>query len=101
MYTYGKGYMRLVILEALHDQIAASLHASHQGFDSMLRRARQTVYWPGIEGNLRHHRGTCNSCQTNVLSQPSEPLLPAPPEYQFQQTVADLFQLGVRHASYM
>lgn len=94
-YTYDQGCVRLVIPEALHQRVASSLHASHQGLDSMLRRARQTVYWPGIEGDLQHHRAMCNTCNANAPSQPPEPLIfTPPPDYPFQQTVADLFQLG-------
>ena len=93
-YTYDQGCVRLVIPEALRQRVSASLHASHQGLDSMLRRARQTVYWPGMEGDLQHHRATCDSCNTNAPSQLPEPLLlTPPPEYPFQQTVADIFQL--------
>ncbi|XP_076053696.1 protein NYNRIN-like [Oratosquilla oratoria] len=93
-YTYDQGCVRLVIPEALRQRVAASLHASHQGLDSMLRRARQTVYWPEMEGDLQHYRATCNSCNANAPSQPPEPLiLTPPPDYPFQQTVADLFQL--------
>ena len=52
------------------------------------------MYWPGIEGDLQHHRATCNSCNVNAPSQPPEPLiLTPPPDYPFQQTVADLFQV--------
>ncbi|XP_063859165.1 uncharacterized protein LOC135100132 [Scylla paramamosain] len=41
-YTYDQGCVRLIIPEALRERVASSLHASHQGLDSMLRRARLT-----------------------------------------------------------
>ncbi|ROT64449.1 hypothetical protein C7M84_017609 [Penaeus vannamei] len=95
-YTFGQGCVRLVIPEALRGQIAANLHASHQGLDSMLRRARQAIYWPGIEGDLQYHRASCNSCNANAPSQLPEPLLLTPPlEFPFQQTVANL-QFGAK-----
>ena len=93
IYSFEQGPARFVVPEGLRDQIAANLHASHQGLDSMLRRARQTVYWPGIEGDLQHHRSSCNSCNVHAPSQPAEPLIMTPPpEYPFQQTAADLCQ---------
>lgn len=92
-YTYEQGHVRLVIPEALRQQVAANLHASHQGLESMLRRARQCVYWPGIEGDLQHHRSTCTACETAAPSQPAETMIATPPpEYPFQQTVTDMFQ---------
>ena len=93
-YTFDQNHPRLVIPDALRQQVAAHLHAGHQGVDSMLRRARQAVYWPGIEGDLHHHRSGCDTCNTHAPSQPPEPLLlTPPPDYPFQQTVVDLFQL--------
>ncbi|XP_063871052.1 uncharacterized protein K02A2.6-like [Scylla paramamosain] len=93
-YTFHSNHPRLVIPDLLRKQVAAHLHAGHQGIDSMLRRARQAVYWPGIEGDLRHHRNCCDTCNIHAPSQPPEPhLLTPPPDYPFQQTVVDLFQL--------
>ena len=92
-YTYDLGCVRLVIPEPLRLQVAANLHAGHQGLDSMLRRARQCVYWPGMEGDLQHCRASCMSCETHAPSQPAETLIiTLPPEYPFQSTVADMFQ---------
>lgn len=101
-YTFDQGCVRLVIPEPLRAQVAGNLHAGHQGLDSMLRRARQSVYWPGIEGDLQHHRASCTSCETHAPSQPAETLIVTPPpEYPFQSTVADMFQYeGETYMSY-
>lgn len=73
--------------------VAAQLHAGHQGLDGIIRSTRQVVYWPGMEGDL-HHRDTCTTCNTPSSSQAAGPLtLMSSPEYPFQLTVADLFQL--------
>ncbi|XP_063860618.1 uncharacterized protein LOC135100929 [Scylla paramamosain] len=82
------------IPDKLRCRVAANLHASHQGLDSMLRRARQTVYWPGLEGDLQHQWSSCDICNAQAPSQSSKPLiLMPPPKYPFQQTVVDVFQL--------
>ena len=100
IYTYEQGPARIVIPEALRNKVAANLHASHQGLDSMQRRARQTVYWPGIEGDLEHCRSSCTACTNSAPSQPAEtPIMTPPPEYPFQQTAADLCQ--IRGANYL
>lgn len=93
-YTFGEGSVRLVIPSSLRHRVASSLHAGHQGLDSMLRRARHSVYWPGMEGDLQHHRNLCQDCEKHSPSQPQEALvITAPPDYPFQQVVADMFQL--------
>lgn len=48
-YSFEQNHSRLVILEYLCQQITAHLHAGHRGIDSMLKRTRQLMYWPGIE----------------------------------------------------
>ena len=61
----------------------------------MLRRSRHTVYWPGIMGDLQHHRSSCNTCNVHAPSQPAEPLIMTPPpKYPFQKTAVDLCQLN-------
>ena len=92
-YSFEHGATRLVVPEILRHRVASRLHAGHQGLDSMLRRARQTVYWPGIEGDLKYHRSSCEACNVHSPSQPAEPLVMTPAaDYPFQQAVADLFQ---------
>ena len=96
-YTYDQGCVRLVIPECLRQQVTANLHSGHQGLDSMLRRARQSVYWPGITGDLEYERAKCQVCDTHTPSQQQEPLIMTPPpDYPFQQVVADLFQINGR-----
>ena len=91
IYTYDQGPTRVVVPEALRKKVAANLHAGHQGLDSMQRRARHTVYWPGIDGDLAHCRSSCTPCNTNAPSQPAETLIMTPPpEYPFQKTAADI-----------
>ena len=93
-YAFEHNHPRLVVPDLLRKQVTTHLHAGHQGINSMLRRARQAVYWPGIEGDLRHHRPSCDTCNTHAPSQPPEQLrFTPPPVHPFQQTVRDLFQL--------
>ena len=93
-YTFDQGCVRLLIPDNLRQQVAASLHAGHQGLDSMLRRARHSVYWPGMEGDLQSYRSGCSSCDVHSPSLPAEAMeLTPPPDYPFQSTVVDMFQL--------
>jgi hypothetical protein len=44
---------RLVVPQALRKEVLRRLHASHQGIERTLRRARQTVFWPGISSDIK------------------------------------------------
>ena len=94
-YAFDEGHIRLVVPGNLRDRVARCLHSGHQGIDSMLRRARQAVYWPGMEADLKLQRARCDTCNIHAPSQQREPLLGTdPPDFPFQKTAADFFQIG-------
>lgn len=83
IYALDGGGPRLVVPERLHHQVAKNLHASHQGVEGMLQRARQAVYWPGMEGDLDYYRKECTDCNLHVPSQGREPLILTSPAISF------------------
>ena len=53
----------------------------------MLSNARQRLFWPGIDAQLRLTRAQCAHCNNTAPFQSREPLAPPPhPEFKFQQT---------------
>jgi len=70
LYTNDEKQPRLVIPMALRRTVLSNLHAGHQGRDSMLCRACQSVYWPGIDAEVEQKRRQCQVCET-CLFQPS------------------------------
>ena len=86
---------RVVIPATLRKDVLRQLHASHQGQDRTLRRARQVVYWPSITNDIRNVVRSCAECAERLPSHAPEPLLiDPPPSRPFERTAADLFQLG-------
>ena len=49
---------------------------AHQGIASTSRRARETVYWPHLNQELKDHISHCITCDTFNSKQPKEPLIP-------------------------
>ena len=97
-YTFDGGPLRLVIPISLREQVTRNLHAAHQGTENMLRRARLSVYWPGFEGDVDNSRRQCSACDSGSPAQSAEPLIMTPPpDYPFQQVVADLLKIGNQH----
>ena len=94
-YAFDEGHIRLVVPGNMRDMVASSLHSGHQGVDSMLRRARHSVYWPGMEADIKFKRTKCSICNLHAPSQQKEPLIyTQPPDFPFQKAVADFFQIG-------
>ena len=85
---------RIVIPGNLKKLILRALHSAHQGVDSMKRRANMSVYWPGLNNDIRNTRYTCHTCNEIAPRQQKEPLiLTPPPQYPFQLICADYFEI--------
>ena len=67
---------RIVIPSSLRDHVLQSLHAAHQGVSSMIARADTSVYWPGINEDIRRTRERCSACNSITPPQPNAPTTP-------------------------
>ena len=88
-----KGH-KMLIPRNLRTQVLEGLHAANQGVTGMLANARNHFFWPGLDAAIRQMRLQCRQCNEQAPSQPAEPAISTPPpEFPFEQTVADLFKL--------
>ena len=63
----------------------------------MKRRARQSIWWPGLDADIKMIVEACEACQQLRPSQVKEPLLTEPrPSRVFEDVSADLFSHGGR-----
>ena len=61
----------------------------------MRQRAADSVYWPGLNSDLRKIRSKCSTCNEIAPSQSKEPLILLPqPNYPFEQICADYMSLS-------
>ena len=83
---------RIIIPAASRKATLEALHASHQGVDTTKRRARQTVWWPGINSDITNTVSSCDACQGRRPSLPREPMvLEPPPSRIFEDLSCDIF----------
>lgn len=66
---------RIVIPYSLRQDILQRIHEGHLGVEKCKRRARDTVYWPGINGDIENMIGKCETCQKYQSKQAKEPML--------------------------
>ena len=97
--TVDKGLImmdrRIVIPSSFKKRILRCLHSAHQGCNGMHARANISLYWPGINADIRTYRQVCKVCTEIAPSQPNEPLVLSPtPEWPFQMICIDLFELS-------
>ena len=85
---------RLVVPQALRAEIKNELHASHAGVEGCLRRARESVYWPSMNSELRHWISTCEPCRVFETSHGKETLMSHEvPQRPWEKVAVDLFTL--------
>ena len=90
----------LVIPSSLQRDIIAKLHSTHIGVASILRLARQNVFWVGMSGMITEAILRCPVCLAYRPAQAPEPLLPHDiPSRPWEKVAVDLFEL--RGSTYM
>ena len=89
---------RIVVPVSLQESVLQILHSGHQGMSSMLCRANQLFFWPGMGSGIQRIRDECSAYCKNA---PSQPWLPPydweVPSTPFESIFADYFDLSGHH----
>jgi hypothetical protein len=72
-------------------------NSSHLGVESTRRRARECMFWPGMNNDIKLFIEKCDTCRTLECSQRKEPLMHSEPAIRpWQKICCDLFTLNNR-----
>ena len=83
---------RVVIPEGMRKLTKECLHRSHLGVESVLRRARECLYWPNMAADIRQVVENCEACRLYERSQQKETLIThETPTLQRENVGVDLF----------
>lgn len=86
---------RLIIPKGLRNLMLSKIHAGHFGVEKCRRRARDAMYWPGMNADIQTLVSRCEICAQFAPAQPSEPLRShSIPDYPWQKLGMDLFELS-------
>ena len=66
---------RVVIPASLRREIKEAIHSAHVGIEGCLRRARECVYWPGMNADVKEFISNCEICAAEGKSQSKESLM--------------------------
>ena len=83
---------RCIIPPTLRHKIREKIHASHIGLQACLRRAREVVYWPGMNKDLTDYISQCETCASYQMAQAKEPLISHElPSRPWEKIASDIF----------
>ncbi|XP_041460922.1 uncharacterized protein K02A2.6-like [Lytechinus variegatus] len=88
---------RVVIPKSMRQGMIERLHASHLGESGCLKRARECLYWPNMNSEVKNYIQRCDVCRAMGTRQQKEPLKQHEiPERPWAKVGADLFVLDSR-----
>jgi hypothetical protein len=67
---------RVIVPKALQGYILEKIHTGHMGISKCQLRARDTVFWPKINQQIKDIVNNCTTCQKYQESQMLEPMIP-------------------------
>ena len=86
---------RIIIPRNMRKDILHKIHEGHLGIEKCKRRARQSVFWPGITTQIEQLVQRCDTCMALQPSKKKELLIPHEvPTRPWQKLGTDLFQYG-------
>jgi transposase InsO family protein len=84
---------QIIIPSSLRQVLLRNMHIDHSGISRTLSKAREAVYWPGMNNDIRRTIEKCSACQTTARSNTKEPLIIRNlPRYPFQRVAMDYFE---------
>ena len=86
---------RVVIPGSLRKTIKERIHSSHLGIEGCLRRARECVFWPGMNQEIKDYIQRCEICSEYQTANQKETLMPHDvPDRPWSKIGTDLFSVG-------
>ena len=82
---------KVVVPETMRSKVLKQLHLAHMGIEKTKNRARQIVYWPGINNDIATMIAECRVCERHSAANCHEPLIPQEiPHLRFQKVSCDI-----------
>ena len=67
---------RIIVPSSMRKEMKDLLHTGQVGIERCKGRARESIYWPGLNGELKDLVSNCSTYMQHRNAQPKEPLIP-------------------------
>ena len=89
---------RIVVPATLRKTLIVKLHQAHMGTESTLRRARTSLWWPGMNSKLKQFIAACEVCNSFQKNNQKETLMSHPiPNRPWSKVGCDIFEWNKGH----
>ena len=86
---------RIIIPSELRKEILERIHSGHLGMDKCKRRARDSVFWPGLSNQIEQRVRKCESCIKFAPSKQKEAMLSyTVPTRPWQKIASDILKFA-------
>ena len=86
---------QVIVPASLRPKMLRKIHKAHQGADSSIRRARESLFWPGMQAAIRESCLSCGICSQFLSERPQGPMKSHEiPNRPWSKVSADIFQLA-------
>lgn len=85
---------QIIVPHESRPEMIDKLHQSHVGTEATIRRARESLYWPGMRNDIKQKIEQCGICNSYQIKQQKEPLMPTDVQDRpWQRVGLDIFTL--------
>jgi len=86
---------RVIVPKAMRPGMLSRIHSSHQGVASCLRKAKDIVFWPGMNSEIKALVERCSTCAEFLARNVSQPMQTHKiPTFPWSKVATDLFTLS-------
>jgi hypothetical protein len=83
---------RIIVPAMLRKEMLTQIHIGHMGIEKCKRRARDVLFWPGMNADIENQVSQCSICQERQKPPQKEPMIPHEvPTRPWQTVASDLF----------
>ena len=85
---------RIIVPKALRPEVMTRIHSSHLGIESCLRKARDLVFWPSMNSEIKETITNCSVCAEHQAKQQKQPMQSHQlPDRPWSRLSSDMFTL--------
>jgi RNase H-like domain found in reverse transcriptase/Reverse transcriptase (RNA-dependent DNA polymerase)/Integrase zinc binding domain len=86
---------KVIVPQKMKPDMLTKIHAAHSGIEASLRRARDVLFWVGMNQDVREKVAMCEACNEDATAQQKEPMVThETPSRPWERVALDIFHVN-------